>query len=82
MGLRIASTHAEGRARPTKELICLSRVSRRDMTIFFDPGVGSSISDSVRLVSMLTTRNFVVLRCRVRIGARLKVCEFALLRAS
>ena len=74
-------TLSEG-ARPTQERVCLSRMRRRDMSILCASGVGSSVSDSVRLVSMPTTRSSAVLRCRVRIGGRLKVCEFALLRAS
>ena len=55
------------------------------MAILFGSGVGSSISHSERLVVMPTTRSSTVLRCRVRIGGILKVCEsaeFALLRAS
>ena len=60
----------------------LSRMRRRDMATLFDSGVGSSISDSVRLLSMPTTRSSAVLRCRVRIGGRLEVFEFALLRAT
>ena len=49
----------------------------------FDSGEGSSVSDSVRLVSMPTTRRSAVLRCRVRmrgLGGRLEValcCERA-----
>ena len=50
------------------------------MAILFDSGVGSSISDSVRLVSMPTTRSSAVLRYRVRIDgdwkfANLLCCE-------
>ena len=41
------------RARPSKELICLFWMRRRDMAILFDSGVGSSTSDSVRLLSVL-----------------------------
>ena len=70
------------RARPTQELLRLSRMRRQDMAILFDSGVGSSISESVRPVSMPTTRSSAVLRCRVRIGGRLEVFEFALLRAT
>ena len=84
IGLRVAGTHVYGSegARPTQELISLSRIRRRGMPLMCDSGVGSSISNSVRLVSMPTTRSSAVLRCGVRIGGRLKVCEFALLRAS
>ena len=42
-------------ARSIQELIILSRMRRRDMARSFDSGVGSSISDSVRLVSISTT---------------------------
>ena len=45
------------RARPTQELIWFSRMGKRDKAILFDSGVGSSISDSVRLVSMPTTHS-------------------------
>ena len=43
-------------ARSIQELIILSRMRRRDMARSFDSGVGSFISDSVRLliVSMPT----------------------------
>ena len=70
-------TLSEVGATPRQELILLSRMRRRDMTRLFDSGVGSSLSDSVRLVSMPTTRSSAVLRCRVRIGARFEDCEFA-----
>ena len=70
------------RPRPRQELICLSRMRRRDMAILFNSGVGSCINDWVQLVSMPTTRSSAVLRCRVRIGGRLEVFEFALLRAT
>ena len=53
-------------ARPTQGLIIVSRVRRQDMARSFDSGEGSSVSDSVRLVSMPTTRSSAVLRCRVR----------------
>ena len=82
IGLRVASCESCGRARPTHELIRLPRMRTRDMDILFDSGVGSSISDSVRLASTRTTRSSAVLRCQLRIRGRLKVCEFALLRAS
>ena len=75
----LVHTLCEG-ARPTQGLI-LSRVRRRDMDISFDSGEGSSASDSVRLVSMPTTGNSTVLRCRVRmrgLGGRMEVCEFAI----
>ena len=49
-------------ARPTQGLIIVSRVRRRDMAKLFDAGEGSSVSDSVRLVSMPTTRSSAVLR--------------------
>ena len=49
----------------------------------FDSGVGSSIGDSVRLVSMPATRSAAVTGEVVRIGGgRLEFCGFALLRAS
>ena len=68
-------------ARLTQVLIIVSRVRRRDMARSFDSGEGSSVSDSVRLVSMPTIRSSAVLRWRVRmsgLGGRLKLCEFAL----
>jgi len=61
----LVHTLSEG-ARPTQGLIADSRMRRRDMARSFDSGEGSSVSDSVRLVSMTTTRSSAVLRCRVR----------------
>ena len=58
-------------------LIIVSRVRRRNMARSFDSAEGSTVSDSVRLVSMPTTRSSAVLGCRVRIGGRFEVfCEF------
>ena len=56
-----AHTLGEG-ARPTQGMIIVSRVRRRDMARVFNSGEGSSVSDSVRLVSMPTTRSSAVLR--------------------
>ena len=64
-------------ARPTEGLIVVSRVRRRGMARSFDSAKGSSVSDSVRLVSMPTTRIPAVLRRRVRmgrLGEGLEVC--------
>ena len=47
---------------PTEGLIIVSPVRRRDMARLFDSGESSSASDSVRLVSMPTTRSSAVLR--------------------
>ena len=52
-------------ARPTQGPIIVSRVRRRDMARSFDSGEGSTVSDSVWLVSMPTTRGSAVLRCLV-----------------
>ena len=54
-------TLSEG-VRPTQGLIIVSRVRRRDMARLFDSGKGSSVSDSVRPVSMPTTRLAVLQR--------------------
>ena len=82
----LVHTLSEG-ARPTQGLIIVSRVRRRDMARSFDSVEGSSVSDSIRLVSMPTTRSSAVLRCcggeDVRIGweiGSLRICS--LLRAS
>ena len=48
-------------AMPTQGLIIVSRVRRRDMARSFDSGEGSSMSDAVPLVSMLTARSAAVL---------------------
>ena len=54
-------TWSEG-SRPMQGLIIVSRVRRRDMARLFDSGKGSSVSDSVRPVSMPTTRLAVLQR--------------------
>ena len=58
-------TLCEG-ARPTKGLIIVSRVRSQHMLRSFDSGEASSVSGSVRRVSMPTTRSSAVLPCRVR----------------
>ena len=63
--LVLVHTLSDG-ARPTQGLIIVSRVRRGGMARSFKSAEGSSVSDSVRLVSMPTTRISAVLRCRVR----------------
>ena len=71
-------TLSEGGAKPTQELMILSRRRRRDMVRPSDSGVGSSTSDAVRLVSMPATRSPAVFPCPVRIGGKvrsLRICS-------
>ena len=70
-------TLSEVADRPTKELMIILRIGRRDMASLFDSGNGSSTSDLVRVVWLPTTRSSAVLRCRLRIWGRLEACEFA-----
>ena len=58
----LVHTLSEG-ARPAQGLLVVSRVRRRDMARPFDSGEGSSVSDSVRLVSMPMTRSSAVVQC-------------------